>query len=69
MNRMERAALGHVAEWKAYERSGQAERDRVADIARREALDKSRGHVPGCGLLRCAPGCKSNLANPKGGPK
>lgn len=66
MNSMERASLKHAADWLAYQRSPQYAADLRADIARRAALDASRGHVPGCGLMRCAPGCRSGIAHIKG---
>jgi hypothetical protein len=57
MSALERAALEHVAEEMAYRRSGQAERDRKAGIADRAAYDRKCGHLPECGLIKCAPGC------------
>lgn len=59
MNRMEKAALNHAAEWLRYSRSPQAKRDLAADIARREALSRKQGHLPSCGLLKCRPECPS----------
>mgnify|MGYP001585025605 CR=1 FL=1 len=59
LNTMERAALDHARAQLRYERSSQAVRDRRADKVRRATCDARHGHVPECGLLRCAPGCIS----------
>jgi hypothetical protein len=57
---LEVAALQHAAAELNYQRSPQAARDRRADASRRAAADKKAGHLPTCGLMRCAPGCLSS---------
>lgn len=59
MTRMEKAALAQAAEWLRYSRSPQARRDRDLDRAARAKADLAAGHLPGCGLLKCAPACPS----------
>jgi hypothetical protein len=63
MTRMERAALRHVQEELAYRDSAQAQLDRLIDRQLRAMADIRNGHVPACGLNRCAPNC------PKGGSR
>ena len=57
MNRMEKAALRHIAEYHRYERSPQARIDRELDKQRRAAADRAIGHTPMCGLMKCHPSC------------
>jgi hypothetical protein len=59
MNRMEKAALSHAAEWLRYSRSPQAKLDFQVDVRRREALTRKQGHIPQCGILKCHPDCPS----------
>ena len=54
---LERAALRHAEEWRAYQRSPQARRDAIADRERRAAADRKAGHSPACTLAKCAPDC------------
>lgn len=57
MSPAERNALKHAAEELAYRRSPQAKADAAADRARRDSADRKAGHLPTCGILKCAPGC------------
>lgn len=57
ISKMERAALEHAAGELAYRKSPQYHRDQIADAERRVKADRAAGHLPTCGLLRCAPGC------------
>lgn len=57
MNTAERNALKHAADELTYRRSPQAKADAAADQQRREAADRKAGHLPTCGILKCAPGC------------
>jgi hypothetical protein len=57
MNKMEQAALKHVAQELAYQRSAQAGLDAAADKRRRESADRKAGHLPACTLMKCCAGC------------
>jgi hypothetical protein len=59
MTRMEQAALQHAADELRYQRTAQAAIDAKADRVRRALADRAAGHLPACGLLRCAAGCKA----------
>lgn len=63
MNGLEKAALGHAAEWIKYSRSPQARRDAAQDRKRRIAADKKAGHSTLCGLNKCHPSCPSLTCN------
>ena len=54
---IERSSLNHAREWLHYQRSAQAQQDLIADKKRRETADRAVGHLPQCGLLKCAAGC------------
>jgi hypothetical protein len=58
MNKLEQSSLQHAKDELRYQASPQAWIDEQVDKARRAAADKKLGHVPGCSLTKCAPGCK-----------
>ena len=55
----QKSALYHVRGYWRDVRSGKIDRDIAKDIKRRAELDRKLGHSPDCGLLKCAPECKS----------
>jgi hypothetical protein len=55
---MEQACREHAAAELRYQASPKAALDRLVDQTRRAAADRKAGHVPGCSLTRCAPGCR-----------
>jgi hypothetical protein len=57
MKTLEQSSLQHAKDELRYQRSPQAWIDAQVDKARRAAADKKAGHVPGCSLTKCAPGC------------
>jgi hypothetical protein len=57
MNELEISCLQHVAAELRYQKSIKARDDLAADMTRRAKLDRTLGHSPKCGIMKCAPDC------------